>query len=75
MPEKGHRLDLKVPTTFTCTMSERKALLRSAAATLVRGVFFTIQDTQENGRVVGQTHVTDQYDLDTFNTLLENLKY
>ena len=68
-----HRQDLKVPITFTCTMTERTALLRSAAATLFSGISFTIQNTQEDGRVVGQTHVTDQDDLDTFNTLLENL--
>ena len=54
-------------------MTERTALLRSAAATLFSGISFTIQNTQEDGRVVGQTHVTDQDDLDTFNTLLENL--
>lgn len=58
---------MNLPQIFTHSMPKSMATARKRLAKLFKGVDFRIIEDEENGRIVGETTVTNLDDLKDFN--------
>jgi hypothetical protein len=74
MDKEKNENKIRIPTTFTVSMTKTEALNRIRVAKQVDGIKFKMLGLNEQDRIIGQTVVTSMEGLDNFNNLLKNQK-